>query len=153
MGYREKICIHFIDIDSVSSLYDLKFRTVENNLDSCSRSRVLRKQLLKKMCLWIKLNSNILNVSFLLLEALSKLTYQLFHAGLTCQWRINDIKASSEKNGPWSKMAAKVAAVINDVIGLQVRLSLLSSASNRISLFIIFSLDASSKLLGEKAWR
>ena len=48
-------------------------------------------------------------------------------------------------------MAAKVAAVINDVIGLQLRLSLLSSASNRISLIIIFSLDASSKLLGAKA--
>ena len=36
---------------------------------------------------------------FLLLEALRKLTYQLFHAGLTCQWRINDIKASYEKIG------------------------------------------------------
>lgn len=50
-----------------------------------------------------------------------------------------------------SKMAAKVAAMTNDVIGLQVRLSLLSSAFNRISLIIIFSLDASSKLLGAKA--
>ena len=152
MSYREEKCIHFIDIDSVSSLYDLIVRTVENNRHSRSRSRVMRKRLLKKMCLWIKLNSNI-NLCFLLLEALSKLTYQLFHAGLTCQWRINDIKASSEKIGPWSKMAAKVAAMTNDVIGLQVRLSLLSSASNRISLIIIFSLDASSKLLGPEAWR
>ena len=152
MSYREEKCIHFIDIDSVSSLYDLIVRTVENNRHSRSRSRVMRKRLLKKMCLWIKLNSNI-NLCFLLLEALSKLTYQLFHAGLTCQWRINDIKASSEKIGPWSKMAVKVAAMTNDVIGLQVRLSLLSSASNRISLIIIFSLDASSKLLGPEAWR
>ena len=48
MCYREKKCIHFIDIDSVSSLYDLIGRTVENNLDSCSRSREIRKRLLKK---------------------------------------------------------------------------------------------------------
>ena len=46
---REKcIRIHFIDIDSVSSLYSLIVRTVQNNLDSWSRSRGMCKRLLKK---------------------------------------------------------------------------------------------------------
>ena len=63
---------------------------------------------------------------FLLLEALRKLTYQLFHAGLTCQWRINDIKASYEKIGAWPKMAAKVAipgTIYGQVFSVSFRVS------------------------------
>ena len=52
MSYREKKYILFVDIYIISirvsaSLYDLIVQTVETNFDSCSRSRVMRKRLLK----------------------------------------------------------------------------------------------------------